>query len=71
MNIFKEFREQNHLSQAQAAKGVGVTRNCWSMWEHGKRRPSPEKAENLVNFAESLNFTINYRAIYKRSIQIS
>lgn len=38
--FIREFRSRNNLTQAQAARLVGVAPNSWARWEAGHRRPS-------------------------------
>jgi DNA-binding XRE family transcriptional regulator len=66
MNVFLEFRQFANLSQTKAAAKIGVTRNCYSLWEHEKRRPGPEKAEKFVEVTKSYNFPVSSQKIYQR-----
>lgn len=44
---YKELRLQKGLSQAKAAKAVGVTLGTWINWEHGVGSPNEENAKKL------------------------
>ena len=46
---FKEYRKKAGLTQAEAAKKVGVTQSSISYWEKGKTTPS---VESLFRMAE-------------------
>jgi transcriptional regulator with XRE-family HTH domain len=38
----REWREAAGLSQAQAAKRLGIAQGTWSTWERGDKRPELE-----------------------------
>lgn len=44
---YKELRLQKGLSQAKAAKAVGVTLGTWINWEYGVGSPNEENAKKL------------------------
>lgn len=47
-NRLKEIREENHLSQTEVAKILGVTRQAISLYEIGKRKPKLETWQKLA-----------------------
>ena len=44
---YKELRLQKGLSQAKAARVVGVTIGTWINWEYGVGNPNEENAKNI------------------------
>ena len=53
----KYLRKQERVTQEELGKHIGVTKQCISHWEIGKRRPDPEQQEALADF---FNVDINY-----------
>ena len=53
----KELREQHHLTQAQLAKHMDVTRSSVNAWEMGITLPSIAK---LVQLAELFHISTDY-----------
>ena len=53
----KELREETHLTQAQLARELDVTRSSVNAWEMGLSLPSVHK---LVQLAERFNTTTDY-----------
>lgn len=43
----KTWREEQALSQADAAEKAGVTAPTWCDWEQGKKSPTVDRAEDL------------------------
>lgn len=56
MNIFKEQRLKNGLSQEEVAAAVGVTRQAVCQWENGGAYP---RGENLLKVAELYHCTVD------------
>lgn len=55
--IFKELRSKNHLTQAQAAIILNVSKNVIYRWEANKSKP---KLRNIIAIARYFNVTANY-----------
>lgn len=49
----KAIRKKKGASQKSVAKAVGIAQASYCLFEHGKRRPSPEIAKKIASF---LNF---------------
>lgn len=45
----KQLRKQNHLSQAQLGKKLGVTRAAVSYWELAQKRPTLDKIQAMCD----------------------
>ena len=50
MNIVKELRESNGVSQKELAAAIGVKQPTVSEWEHQKKDPSGERLEKIAKF---------------------
>lgn len=46
----KELRLQHGFSQEELAEKIGIKRNTYSDWEHGKCKPNYEKLEKIADF---------------------
>lgn len=46
----KKLREENHISQGELAKSIGVSRQCISKWELGMNEPKIDKLESIGSF---------------------
>lgn len=46
----KELRLQHGFSQEELAEKIGIKRNSYSDWEHGKCKPNYEKLEKIADF---------------------
>lgn len=46
-NLLKALRESNGLTQSELADSAGVTRECISLIENGKNKPSVALAKKL------------------------
>ena len=49
---YKELRLQKGLSQAKAARVVGVTIGTWINWEYGVGNPNEENAKKLQKIVD-------------------
>ena len=49
---YKELRLQKGLSQAKAARVVGVTIGTWINWEYGVGSPNEENAKNIQKIVD-------------------
>ena len=49
---YKELRLQKGLSQAKAARVVGVTIGTWINWEYGVGSPNEENAKKLQKIVD-------------------
>ena len=56
-NRLKKLREENRLSQTQAAKKIGVTVGAYSNWEHGNRVP---ELDWIKKIAKTFNVTVQW-----------
>lgn len=58
----KELRERNHLSQAEIAKILGITRSSVNAWELGISVPSTKYVIELAHlFATSSDYLLEIR----------
>lgn len=46
----KELRLRHGFNQEELAKQIGIKRNSYSDWEHGKCKPNYEKLEKIADF---------------------
>ncbi|WP_093313834.1 helix-turn-helix domain-containing protein [Sphingomonas jatrophae] len=46
----RRWRQANNLTLEAAAAGVGTSRQVWSDWERGRRRPGPKLMPKLREF---------------------
>ena len=44
----KSWRETKGLSQNDAAVKIGVTKQCWQLWESGRRIPDATHVRKLM-----------------------
>ena len=44
----KSWREAKGLSQNEAAAKIGVTKQCWQLWESGRRTPDGPHVRSLA-----------------------
>lgn len=59
MNItkLKKLRESRKLQQKQIAIELGITHQCYSLWENGKRQPDHQALKQLAAY---FGVTIDY-----------
>lgn len=53
----KQLREQNHISQSELAKYLGVVRSTICQYEKGNRLPD---TETLIKIADYFNVSVDY-----------
>ena len=64
---YAAFRERHELTQAEAAELVGVTTATWGHWETGIRRPSTDKAWEIIEMARKLGERYRLEDIFPRN----
>lgn len=52
MNMLKQIRTKNNMSQYELAKAAGLTHTSISRYENGKRRLSVENAKKLAGILQ-------------------
>lgn len=57
MEILKQLRKQNGLTQKEIAKQLNVTAQCYQGYEYGYRQPSPEM---LCKLADIFGVSVDY-----------
>lgn len=55
--ILRELRTDNHLTQPQLAKEIGVSKGIISWWETGMSEPT---ASNIIKLAKYFDVTTDY-----------
>ena len=63
MNTFKSIRSRLGMTQAEIAKGIGVTQGNVSFYEKGQTVP-PHVATKLIAFAKVKGHVVSYDEIY-------
>ena len=66
---YEAFRVRHEMTQAEAAEKVGVSAATWGHWETGIRKPSSEKAWNIIDLAKSLGEELWLEDIFPRNGQ--
>lgn len=51
-DVLREWRNSKDLTQAQAAKKVGVRAATWCDWEKGNKEPKTDHAQDLEKLTE-------------------
>lgn len=60
-NFFKTWRKDRDLTQAEAAKSIGVTSHTWWRWENEKRTPH----DAIIKLLDGASIDPNHHYVYQ------